>query len=346
MFRIEHTYLFWLCLLIPVFIFVFIYFTNWRKKAIHKIGDTLLLSKMISGYSRSRVIWKRFLFTLCIVLLIIAWSNPQIGSREIEVKREGIDLAIALDVSNSMLAEDLMPNRLERAKLGILQLIDQLKGDRISIIVFAGQAYVQLPITSDYAAAKLFVSTIQPGIIPVQGTAIGKAIDLAVESLGNQMKSKKSIVVITDGENHEDDAISYATEAYSQGVIVHTIGMGSEQGAPIPIYKGKQRVGFKSDKQGSPVMSKLNQSMLQDIAKGGNGIYVRANNAQSGLQVVLDEINRMEKTEFETKLFADYDDKFQYFLFPAIILLILELMIPEKVLKESKFKKWLNSAKK
>ena len=244
---------------------------------------------------------------------------------------------IALDVSNSMLAEDLSPNRLEQAKRAIYQLIENLHNDRLGIIVFAGQSYVQLPITTDYSSAKLFLETIGTDIIPTQGTAIGSAIDLAMESFDFENGTSKAIIVITDGENHEDDAQSAAKNATAKNVSVHTIGMGAVQGAPIPIYKNGSQVGFRTDNTGNTIITKLDEKMLRDIASAGNGSYVRATNANAGLKIIMDEINKMDKKEFGSKSIKDYEDRFQLFLIAALILIVLEYFIPNR--KSSKLDK-------
>lgn len=280
--------------------------------------------------SRTQPILKFVLFSFAIISLLIGLANLQFGSKVEEVKREGIDLMIALDVSNSMLAEDLSPNRLERSKRAIYQLIQKLHNDRLGIIVFAGQAYVQLPITTDYSSAKLFLETIGTDIIPTQGTSIGAAINLAMESFDFENGTSKSIVVITDGENHEDDANEAASEAASKDITVHTIGMGSEKGGPIPIYKKGAQIDFRKDNQGNTVVTKLNESMLKEIAAAGNGSYVRASNANAGLSIIMEEIDKMEKKEFGSKSFKDYEDRFQIFLIIALFLIVIEYFISNR----------------
>lgn len=343
MIRVEHEHIYWLFMLIPVLLWLFWHYHRWQRKALEKLSETALQHKLMPHYSKSRKRWKNRILLLALVFLIAALLNPQIGSKEIEVKREGVELAIALDVSNSMLAQDLSPNRLERSKRALLQLIDRLKGDQISIIVFGGQAYVQLPMTTDYAAAKLFISSITTGMIPTQGTAIGSAIDLCRESFRENSKAKKAIIVITDGENHEDNAVASAEAAYESGILVHTIGVGSEQGAPLPIIRNGQNVGFRKDKDGNPITSRMNENMMQEIATAGHGIYVRSTNSNGGLDFILEELQKMDKTEFSRKMFADYEDQFQYFLGPAILLFILELLLPERV--RYQFFTWLNRNK-
>jgi Ca-activated chloride channel family protein len=245
-----------------------------------------------------------------------------------EVKREGVDLMIALDLSNSMLAEDIKPNRLERARQAISRLIDKLDGDRIGLVVFAGDAYVQLPITTDYSAAKLFLSTVNTDIIPSQGTAIGKAISLSMRCFDMENGQNKAIIIITDGENHEDDAMEQTKLASEKGVFVHTLGMGLSKGGPIPVYnKYGNNTGYRKDKEGNTIISKLNEQMLQDIASAGKGTYVRANNTQAGLSALFAEINKMEKKEIGSMIFTDYKDRFQLFLSIALFLLIFDLVL-------------------
>lgn len=310
---------------------------NWKKKKIKQFGNKEIISRLMPNVSKSLPIVKFIFYSLAMISLLFSLANLQFGTKIEEVKREGVDLMIALDVSNSMLAEDLSPNRLERAKRAIYQLIENLHNDRLGIIVFAGQSYVQLPITTDYSSAKLFLETIGTDIVPTQGTAIGSAIDLAMESFDFENGTSKAIIVITDGENHEDDAQSAAKNAIAKNVSVHTIGMGAVQGAPIPIYKNGSQVGFRTDNTGNTIITKLDEKMLRDIASAGNGSYVRATNASAGLKIIMDEINKMDKKEFGSKSIKDYEDRFQLFLIAALILIVLEYFIPNR--KSSKLDK-------
>ena len=287
--NIEFLYLFYG---IIGFIFLFIYHNKWKKNAFESFGKFSTIENLIPNYSKTRENIKFIILLFYISALIIGIANPQIGTKMEEVKREGVDLMIALDLSNSMLSEDIKPNRLERARQAISRLIDKLEGDRIGLIVFAGDAYVQLPITTDYSAAKLFLATVNTSIIPSQGTAIGKAIKLSMNSFDMQNGQNKAIIIITDGENHEDDAIQQAKEANEQGVFIHTLGMGLSKGGPIPIYnQNGDNIGYRKDKEGNTVISKLNEQMLQEIASNGNGTYVRANNTQAGLSTLFLEIS-------------------------------------------------------
>jgi len=246
------------------------------------------------------------------------------------VKRKGADIMIALDVSNSMKAQDIQPSRLERSKQAISRLIDRLEGDRIGIIVFAGEAYMQLPITTDYGAAKLFLNYIDTDIVPTQGTAIGAAIERATEAFPQDNKHNKAIIVITDGENHEDDAMVAARQANEKGIVVHTIGMGSVEGAPIPVFHNRVQVDFKKDKVGNTIISRLDPEALSAISLEGGGKFIRATNSDDGLSAVIKEISKMEKSEFGAKMITDYEDRFQYFLAAGLLLLIIEFLISER----------------
>lgn len=331
MYRFEHHIFLWAILaVIPLILIVFLFIQNWKKRKLRQFGNQEIIKRLMPNVSKSLPIVKFLIFTAAMISLLIGLANLQFGTKLEEVKREGVDLMICLDVSNSMLAEDLSPNRLERAKRAIYQLIEKLHNDRLGIIVFAGEAYVQLPITTDYSSAKLFLETIGTDIVPTQGTSIGAAIDLAMESFDFENGTSKSIIVITDGESHEDDGLTAASKAASEGIRVHTIGMGSEKGSPIPIYKNGAQVDFKKDNAGNTIVTKLNETMLKEIASAGNGSYVRANNANAGLKIIMDEINKMEKKEFGSKSFKDYEDRFQIFLIIALILIVLEYFISNR----------------
>src|SRR4030095_9879628 len=254
MFRIASPEYLYLYALLPVFFILFLIMRRWKRKSMKRFGELPVISRLFDNVSRSKP-WVKFIFMmLAFSSLVFALARPQLGSKLEEVKREGVDVVIALDVSNSMLAEDIKPNRLERSKRAILRLVDQLEGDRIGLIVFAGQAYVQLPITTDYGAAKLFISTISTSMVPTQGTNIGAAIKLGIKSIGDSARHNSAIIVITDGENHEEDAIEAAKEAVAKGIFVHTIGMGSIDGAPIPIRQGNNHTGFLQDREGTTVI--------------------------------------------------------------------------------------------
>jgi len=330
MFQLENIYYLYALGLIPLFLIIYWFSNRWRKKAVKKYGDLLVIQQLFPDVSKTKRTWKFILYTVAFTLIIIGIVNPQIGTKLEEVKRNGADLMICLDVSNSMKAEDLQPNRLEKAKQAISKLVDKLEGDRIGIIVFGGEAYVQLPITTDYSAAKLFLESINTDMIPTQGTAIGSAIDLAMESFGKDEGKNKAIIVITDGENHEDDAIRATEKASEKGITIHTVGMGSTEGTPIPVYKGNVREGFRKDKEGNTVITKLNEQVLQEIAAAANGIYVRASNSDTGLNHVLGAIDKLEKKQFESKMYSDYEDRFQWFIAAALLLLLIETFLTER----------------
>lgn len=333
MFRFANEIWLWALLVIPVLIVLFWLNARWRKRALQQLADANVLENLLPTMSKALPRWKRVLFTLAVAFVLIGIANPQIGSKYEEVKREGFELMICLDVSNSMLAEDLTPNRLERAKQAISRLVDRLKNDKIGVIVFAGDAYIQLPMTVDHSAAKLFLRSIDTDIVPTQGTAIGKAIELASSSFSETTKANKSIIVITDGENHEDDALEQAAAVAENGIKVHTIGIGSVDGTPIPMYKRGQMLGYRKDRDGNTVVTKLNETMLQQIAASGEGTYVRANNSRTGLNALMDELEGMEREEFGSKMFTSYEDRFQYFFAVALLLLIIELLLPSRKLK-------------
>lgn len=339
MLRFANTEFLWGLLAIPLLLFIFLRVNWWKRKAIASLGNKEVVMQLMPQVSFSRPWIKFIFFILAYTLVIIGIADPQLGSKTEEVKRKGADLMILLDVSNSMLAQDLAPNRLENAKRALSQLIDKLHDDRIGIVVFAGQAYVQLPVTTDYAAAKLFLNTINTEMAPTQGTAIGAAINLGMQSFDFKNGTGKSMIIITDGENHEDDAVAAAKAALARNVTVNVVGVGSEEGAPVPIYQGSKQVGFHNDSTGHPVVSKLDETMGKEIAAAGSGVYVRANNANSGLNIVMDQIAKVQRKMTDTKQFKDFEDRFQFFLGIAFVLLLAEFFISiRKNMRLSKIK--------
>lgn len=329
MFRFSHTEYLYFLFIIPIIIGLFWYITILQKRAIKRFGNFDTLIQLMPGFSTQRGWLKVIIFSTAITLIIIGLAGPQFGSKLTEVKRKGIELIIALDVSNSMMSQDIQPSRLERAKQAISRLVDKLSDDRLGLIVFAGDAYVQLPVTNDYISAKMFLSSINPGIVPKQGTAIGSAINLAASSFSPQSETSKVIVVISDGENHEDDAVEAAKRATEQGIFVYAIGIGSPQGSPIPVSQDNPN-SFMKDKEGNVVVSKLDEETLSKVAVAGNGRYIRATNSQLGLLPLFDEINKMQKTEMKEKIYSDYNDQFQYLFAFALFLLIVEFIILER----------------
>jgi Ca-activated chloride channel family protein len=328
MIRFEHLEFFYALLAVPVLFLIYYIYRNWRRKKLRLIGDLNLIKNLIPNYTGSKPFYKFLLLILAFSALIVALANPQIGTKIEEVKRRGVEIIIALDVSNSMLSEDIKPNRLERAKQEILKLIDNLQNDRISIIVFAGKAFTQLPLTTDFSAAKLMVSITSTDLISTQGTAIGSAIDLAEGSFTKDNTKSKVLLIISDGENHEDDALSSAKNASEKGIIIHSFGMGSPNGAPIPIYQNGNVTGFMKDNAGQTVITKLNPQIMQELASAGNGDFFTAD--QMDLTALIDKISKMDKQEFGTKMFTDYENRFQIFLGLALFLMLIEFVISEK----------------
>lgn len=325
MFRFAHPSLLYLLIVIPLLIVFYVVMVRKKKKAIAEFGNPELLRPLMPLLSFKRGAWKFVMLLLALFFVILGVAGPQFGSKLQQVKKKGVELVIALDVSNSMMAQDIKPSRLEKAKMAISRMVEKLSDDKVGLVVFAGDAYVQLPITTDYSSAKLFLSNINTDIVPVQGTAIGAAIDLAARSFTPETEAAKAIIVITDGENHQDDAIAAAKQAREKGITIHTIGMGLEQGAPIP-EKG-QAGQYMKDGQGNVVISRLDEETLRQIAKAGEGLYVRANNADVGLSQLLDEVNQMEKTLLEERIYSDYAEKYQYILLLGLLFIFVEFMI-------------------
>ncbi len=330
MIRFENIEFIWALGILPILLILFILTRIWRKKALQKIGDSTVISTLMPERSSGKPIVKFILISFAFLFLIIGIINPQIGSKLEEIKSEGSDIMICLDVSNSMKAEDFKPNRLIKSKQSIEKLIDKLIGDRIGIIVFAGESYIQLPITTDYAAAKLFLETIDCDAVPTQGTVISSAIELAQKSFGSEEGKNKAIIIISDGEDHDNDAIAAAREASEKNTIIHTIGVGSPEGAPIPIYKNNIQIGYRKDKEGNTVVTKLNEQALEEIAAAGNGIYIRASQSDMGLTSLYESISKMEKKSFNSKMYSDYEDRFQLFISIALLLFIIEAILTER----------------
>ena len=337
--KFEHPEMLYWLILIPALIIIYILVRLWQDRTFKRFADVKMREYLIPQRSGRRGVFKFIVFLLMVACLILGLANLQSGSKMEEVKREGIDLYIAVDVSNSMNAQDIVPSRLDRSKQAINKLISDLQGDRIGVIVFADKAFVQLPITTDYGAAKMFLSSVSTNSVASQGTAIGEAINLAVKSFADDERSK-AIVIISDGEDHEDDAaMEAAREAAKKGVRIYTIGMGLPDGAPIPEYgQGGRMTGYKKDRNGNTIITKLDEDMLRRIAEAGGGMYVRANNSNVGLEKIYDDISKMDKTEIETQVFTDYEDQFQWFVGAAILLLLVLVFVSSgKKAWESKF---------
>jgi Ca-activated chloride channel family protein len=312
-------------------IIFFVWTVKYKRYLLKRFGNLEILQKLMQSYSPQRRNLKYMLIILSYIFFVIALANPQIGKRLEEFTRKGVDIMVALDVSTSMLAEDIKPNRLEKAKHEIGKLIDLLEGDRIGLIAFAGIAHVQCPLTLDYSAAKLFLNIMDIDLIPQPGTAVGEAIKKAIPAFNSEDRKHKVLILITDGESHESDPLEIATEAEKEGIIIYTVGIGSAQGVPIPLYtKSGNKTGFKKDRQGNVVTTKLDVVTLQKIAYQTGGKYYLATSGEAELEEIYDEISAMEKKELTSKRFSQYEDRFQIFLILGLILIILELLIPEK----------------
>lgn len=327
MFRFAHPEYLYLLLVIPVITGLFLYAQFRRRKKIKDFGNPDLLAELMPNISYIRPHIKFYIQLLATILIIIILAQPQFGTKVEKDERKGIEVMIALDVSNSMLAQDIQPSRLEKSKQVLAKLVDNMMQDKVGLVVFAGDAYTQLPITVDYVSAKMFLSTINTGIVPRQGTAVGSAIDMCIKSFGEIDPAKqtgRAIIVITDGENHEDDAIGAAKLAKEKGISVFVIGMGRPEGAPIPV---DGTMSFWKDKDGNVVVSKLNEDMCKNIALAGGGAYVRADNTNAAYKVIEKELDKIAKSDINTQSYSDYNEQFQSFALLALILLILDTFI-------------------
>lgn len=322
-----------LLLLIPVLFVIQALVLKFRAKRLRRFGDQALVEKLMPSYSKAKVWLRLSLFAIAFMFFILGISRPQMGAILKEHKTRGAEVMVVLDVSNSMLAQDYSPNRLERAKLAISRMVDKLRDDRIGLIVFAGNSFVQLPITTDYVSAKMFLSSISTESVPIQGTAMGEAISTALRSFSAQSDKSRAIIVITDGENHEDDPVAAARQAAELGVRVFTIGVGSPQGTMIPMGDGQ----YLEDREGNPVVTRLDEKVLQEVAEAGKGLYVHAGNREFGLDPVIEEISRMDDEEYNSIVFEEYDELYMYFLAVAFFFLVLEMLIGDRRSKRHLF---------
>ncbi len=330
MVQLAHPTYLYLLALIPVVVLLFWWAARKRKHMLNQLGDSKLIARLTNSLDSGRRRTKQMLLVLAIAFLVVGLADPQMGTRLEEVKRQGVDIFIALDVSKSMLAEDVPPNRLERAKHEVLQFMNQLQGDRIGLIPFAGIAFVHCPLTLDYEAAKIFLKEISPDLLPLPGTAISEAIETANRSFVAREKKHKVLIIITDGEDHEADPVAAAKKARENGVVIYTIGIGSTKGAPIPEYDARgNRIGYKRDKNGQIVTTRLNPTVLQEIAEAGGGKFYIATGHQNELQKIYADIARMEKKELGMREYTQFEDRFQPFLLIAFILLLIELVLSE-----------------
>lgn len=324
MFRFAHPEYLFLLLIVPLLVGLFIYTRIQKKRKLQLFGDPALLASLMPNVSFLRPRFKFYMQLTAVILMIVVMAQPQFGTKEEKQEKKGIEVMIALDVSNSMMAQDIQPARLDKAKMVLSKLVDGMTNDKVGLVVFAGDAYIQLPITADYVSAKMFMSSISPALVPRQGTAIGSAIDLCIKSFGEKSDVSRAIIVITDGENHEDDAVGAAKLAAENGIAVHVVGMGKPEGAPIPV---DGTMSFRKDKEGNVVVSKLNEDMCRSIATAGGGTYVRADNQNSAYRVVSKELDNLAKSKLETRVFSDYNEQFQSFALLALILLFFDSFI-------------------
>jgi len=319
-----------LLIFVPGLVLFYIYIFKQKKRLLSKFGDFVLVQKLINpdGLRRQKI--KTLLLVASLFFIVIGLSGPQIGTRMIEIKRRGIDIIIAIDCSASMLAEDIKPNRMERAKYELSSFIDRLHGDRIGIIAFAGTAFLQCPLTLDYGAAKMFLNIIDTNLIPQPGTSIGSAIKLAMKSFEHKERKYKALIILTDGEDHDKNTPDIVDEAVKEGIRIYTIGFGNPEGELIPIRDNQGNlIGYKKDKKGEPVLSKLDEMLLQKIALVTGGKYYRSTSGEIELERIYDDISGMEKKLLQSKYQSLYEDRFQYFIFIAIILLIIEFILTE-----------------
>lgn len=327
MLRFQHSEYLWALALLLVLQLAFISVTWWKRRSIRRLGDPTLVEKLFLGYSRR-------LFTLKFLLLFVAFffgvvglANLQKGSRMEKITRKGVDVIIALDVSKSMLAGDIKPDRLTRSKQLITKLMDKLDNDRIGLVVFAGNAYLQMPLTIDFSAAKMYLSTVSPDMIPTQGTAIPQAIQASNDAFNKKERKHKALIIISDGEDHDEGSLQKARAAFDEGVVINTIGVGSPTGSPLP---DPETGGPKKDKDGNIIISKLDENELKAIAAAGKGIYQHLdNNTEEVVNTLVSKIDGMEQKEFGENIFTDYNSYFQYFLAACLLLIVAEFFIPE-----------------
>jgi len=329
LFRFANPDFLYLLLLLPILILLYIIDRIRKKRALLRFGNSSLVANLVPEMSGIRSIIKFVLQITAISAGIIMLARPQFGSKIEDVKKQGVEVIIALDVSNSMLAEDIQPDRLTRAKQAISRLVDNLDNDKIGLIVFAGDAYTQIPVTTDYVSAKMFLSTINPNMVPKQGTAIGAAISLGIRSFSPGEGKSKAMIIITDGENHEDDPVKNAEEASKSGIIIHTIGIGSTEGVPVPMMiNGKK--DYLKDMDGNTVITKLDEDILKKIAISAGGSYVRASNSNIGLDEIFSEVKKMKKQELESTMYTEYNDQFQIFAAIFLFILLIDYLVMDR----------------
>ncbi|WP_299108813.1 VWA domain-containing protein [uncultured Winogradskyella sp.] len=330
MFRLDEKIWFWTLLVIPVIILLFVFLQLWRRSAQKKFADSALLKRLSPNQSLFKSILKVFVLCGAFACLSLALVNPKIGTKLETVRSEGVDVVFAIDVSKSMLAEDIAPNRLDKSKQLVTQIINSLVSDRVGIIAYAGKAFPQLPITTDYASAKMFLQNMNTDMMSSQGTAISEAIQLSKTYFDNEDQANRVLVIISDGEDHDGEAINVAEEAAEQGIRILTVGVGDLKGGPIPIKRNGVILNYKKDNNGETVITRLDETTLREIAEEANGVYINGSNTTEVVNTIKEELAKMDKQEFESKQIADFKDQFQWFLGLGILLLFIDIFLLER----------------
>ena len=333
MYKIEEPIYFYLFAIIPILIVVFLLVVWWKKRTQRKFANATLLSKLAPNSSTFKAVLKFVFFVIGLSFLIISLTNPKMGTKLQTVKREGVDVVFALDVSKSMLAEDIAPNRLEKAKQIISKIIDKLGSDRVGVIIYAGNAYPLLPITTDHAAANMFLQNANPDMVSSQGTAINEALELAKTYYNNDEQTNRFLIIISDGEDHQEETKQIAQNIANEGVKVYTIGVGTEKGGPIPLKLNGALIGYKKDNKGETVITQRKPDVLQDIAEAANGQYIDGNKTEKPVKAIENIIANAQKSEFETKQFSDYKDQFQWFVGIGLLFLLMDMFFFERKTK-------------
>jgi len=330
MYQLEEKIWFWALLIIPAIIVVFLVIQLWKRRVQNRFADNNLLDKLSPNRSLFKPILKLLVLCLAFASLTIAMVNPKIGTKLETVKREGVDIVFAIDVSKSMLAEDIAPNRLEKSKQLVTQIINNLASDRIGIIAYAGKAFPQLPITTDYASAKMFLQSMNTDMLSSQGTAIDEAIQLARTYYDDEDQTNRVLIIISDGEDHSEIAVEAAEAANEDGIKIFTVGVGTDQGGPIPLKRNGIVLNYKKDNNNETVITKLDEETLIEVAEEANGQYINGRNTSEVVEAIREILNKMDKTEFEAKQFAEYKDQFQWFLAFGIFLLFIDILLLER----------------
>jgi len=333
MYQLEETKYFYYLAIVAVLLLLFILVAFWKRKKQNFFADHNLLQKLSPETSPFKSILKMLVVGLALTSLVFALVNPKMGTKIKTIKREGVDIVFALDVSKSMLAEDIVPNRLEKSKQIISKIIDKLGSDRVGIIIYAGNAYPLLPITTDQAAAKMFLQNADPDMVSSQGTAINEALKLAKTFYDDDEQTNRYLFIVSDGEDHEENVSYIADEATKEGIKIFTIGVGTPEGGPIPLKRENTLIGYKKDREGEVVITQLNENTLKQIANDGDGKYMFGNNTAKTVEFINDLLIKADKKEFETKQFSDFKDQFQWFIGIGIFLLVLDAFMLNKKTK-------------